>query len=46
MERDELNDTTFIEDETGGEEGQLDPNNPEHAFSILERDFTQVSQYF
>lgn len=31
-------------DEQGGDnlESELDPDNPEHAFTLLEREFTQV----
>lgn len=42
MEQEDLTDS-LAADDTVGDEGQLDPTNPDHAFSILEHEFTQVS---
>lgn len=44
MDEDDFGD--FGEEEEGEEEEQLDPNNPEHAFILLEREFTKVSCRF
>lgn len=45
MEQDEFDESTADQSESGAEP-QLDPNNPDHVFSLLEREFTQVFQTF
>ncbi|KAF2901963.1 hypothetical protein ILUMI_04223 [Ignelater luminosus] len=40
MDEDDFGD--FGEEEEGEEEEQLDPNNPDHAFILLEREFTRT----
>lgn len=46
MEPDELNENSVSHNSPGETETEhLNPNNAEHAFTLLEREFTQVFQH-